>query len=411
MNKLLCFALVLCACEKTNPYYCKDNPDHNCTIDGTIAMACTSPAQCTEQGKLVCDLSLGGGTCVQCSAADHTACIGMMPVCGSDDACHPCSAHSDCGANGACLPDGSCGSDANVSWVVNPGGSDSNTCSQAMPCATITTALTKSKSFIKVTGTTKDNVTINRSVTILADASGDLAANNFGNVLTIGAAGITVEIDDLSITGGNGIGVQIPQSATVTLKRVTVAHNSNIGVNASGGGTLNVWRSTIAFNNAGGISLQGMSFDIENNFIYSNGGGIGFGGVSVYMGAASQKLDFNTITANLGPGGTSTGVQCAAVSPTPTFANDIIYGNVVVTGVPQASAGCNYAYSNMGPNDTPTGTNLDTPPQFKGTSDFHIATSSPMKNAADPNATLGNDIDGDMRPIDMRRDIGADETP
>src|SRR2546423_1055112 len=73
MKKLLCVGLVLCGCEKANPYYCKDNPDHNCTIDGSgTAMSCTSNAQCTDPNTLVCDTAQGSGACVQCTAGEHS---------------------------------------------------------------------------------------------------------------------------------------------------------------------------------------------------------------------------------------------------------------------------------------------------------------------------------------------------
>lgn len=39
----------------------------------------------------------------------------------------------------------------------------------------------------------------------------------------------------------------------------------------------------------------------------------------------------------------------------------------------------------------------------------HLKTASPVKDLADPSATLPVDIDGDTRPQGPRRDMGADE--
>src|SRR5947209_5091115 len=129
MKKLLLCALVWSGCEKANPYYCADHPDHNCTLDGTSGgMPCTSNASCTDPGTLVCDTGKSPSTCVQCTPAQMSACTGVTPACGADDTCHACAAHTDCGAGGACLPDGSCGTDQTVSWV-SPSGNESNDCS------------------------------------------------------------------------------------------------------------------------------------------------------------------------------------------------------------------------------------------------------------------------------------------
>jgi hypothetical protein len=41
--------------------------------------------------------------------------------------------------------------------------------------------------------------------------------------------------------------------------------------------------------------------------------------------------------------------------------------------------------------------------------DLHLRAASPVRNAADPAATLADDIDGDARPQGAGRDMGADE--
>jgi hypothetical protein len=40
---------------------------------------------------------------------------------------------------------------------------------------------------------------------------------------------------------------------------------------------------------------------------------------------------------------------------------------------------------------------------------YHLNAASPMKDQANPAATLANDFDGDSRPQGTARDIGADE--
>ena len=41
--------------------------------------------------------------------------------------------------------------------------------------------------------------------------------------------------------------------------------------------------------------------------------------------------------------------------------------------------------------------------------DFHLQPTSPLRDAADPAATLATDVDGEIRPQGPGRDLGADE--
>jgi hypothetical protein len=417
MNKLVLLVVVLFGCEKTNPYYCKDNLDHNCLLDGSgSGAACTSASQCTQQGLGVCDLSHSPGTCVQCTTGEHSACGAMTPVCGPDDMCHGCATHADCGTNGACLPDGSCGTDANTAWVAAaPAGSDMNACTMEAPCLTISTALSNTtKPNIKVSGMISDNPSITRNVTILADQGAKLVPKNINPLVQLVTPGVTAEIDDLTLAGGMPAAVSITANATVVLQRLDISNNGGLCIDASGGGNVSVQRSKLHNCTGGGISLASMSFDIENNFIYLNGSaGSSFGGVSVYMLGTNPQhtLQFNTITANDGMGGSSTGVACAQTFPMPTFTNNIVYNNTVSNGGMQIFGSCSFDYSDVGPNVTPpTPNSIDADPKFVA-GGYHIQTTSPAKDTADPNAVQMFDIDGDRRPINMRRDMGADETP
>ena len=111
--------------SKANPYYCPDkNPDDNCTEPDI----CEDNSSCAGPTG-VCDTQTM--TCVQCTTAMASACTGTSPICGADDSCHGCAAHTDCTASNVCLPDGSCAPETNVAYV-DPGGTDNASCTKAM---------------------------------------------------------------------------------------------------------------------------------------------------------------------------------------------------------------------------------------------------------------------------------------
>jgi hypothetical protein len=74
--------------------------------------------------------------------------------------------------------------------------------------------------------------------------------------------------------------------------------------------------------------------------------------------------------------------------------------------VSQTNCELEFNLSNMGlgGSDNITGT-----PTFVGGGDFHLTATSDGVDEADPDATLGVDVDGDTRPQGTARDIGADE--
>lgn len=433
---VVCALLIAGCAKKTNPYYCPGAPDDNCTEDaGTGPHPCTSSAQCVAPTGL-CDLQ--ANLCVQCTPAQPSACSGTSPVCGADESCRGCSSHAECPGSSVCLPDGACGIADEVAYVAPvPEGTDNMMCSMATPCTKVASALATGRRYLKLHGTTDEAVTLkNRNVTVLADPGAVLTRTSNGNLLVVDGSS-DVQIYDLAINGasGNGAGITLTSggSQSLTLNRVTMSGNNGTGGaiiaaggtltiasstlsgNAGGaitatGGAVNLRQSTINSNNAGGISLSSTSFDLENNVIARNGNpGTVFGGVLIIqLGSGAHTLEFNTIAQNGGSTGYSTGVTCQLVAQPLSFGNNIVYGN---SGTQVSGQNCAWTYSDIGPDPAAGTGNLNADPLYvdAGKGNFHVTSGSPVINQADPNATLGVDLDGNARPQGGRRDIGADE--
>jgi hypothetical protein len=288
------------------------------------------------------------------------------------------------------------------------------------PCSTISRALSTTHApFIKVSGTISDNITIARNVTILADAGATLqSASSNTPVVAIGGSGLAVEIDDLAITGGSsgsGFGVSVPSgvAAMLVLQRVTITGNSAMGISFAGG-TLTAKRCTLTANNGGGVYVTDSSYDLENNIIAANGTPTSsVGGFEVVQGAvaAPHIFDFNTVADNISTTNTTTGgvgVTCVINPAAEQFHDDIIWNNgtheLLKTG-----SDCTFTYSDIGP-DGPasSGNMLNADPMLDVS--YHIPTTSPAKDSADPTANEPVDIVGDSRPIGLHDDIGAFET-
>lgn len=416
--------------KELNPAYCKAHPaDPDCprVYQDAAQGTCTTNADCMSTTG-VCDRA-GSMMCVQCLAPDQiSACRDATPVCGTNHACRACSTHTECPLSDACLPDGSCAATDQVAYV--QAGGTGLACTKQQPCGTLDAGVKANKPYVKMaTGTVADSQTTSidgKTVTILADPGAKLGRSNAGVILEV-KNNADVKIYDLEITGGTGIAnaaISMPNGGApgLALTRVTVDGNQGLGISSAAAGMLRVSQSMFSSNGGGGISVSGGQFDITNSFIVNNGGGASaFGGIKVDaitagMASGMYRIDFNTIAQNSGPVGVDLGVSCGTVLVPVTVSNNIIYDNAV-SGVGKQVSGttsnCLTTYSDVGP-DLAMGTgNINLAPMFVDTvgGNFHLMASSPAKDAADPNATLGNDFDGDVRPQPRggRRDMGADE--
>jgi hypothetical protein len=180
---------------------------------------------------------------------------------------------------------------------------------------------------------------------------------------------------------------------------------------------LTLERSTISHNGGGGVSLTGAQFDLTNNMIVNNGGNSSaLGGVDIesITTSGTHNVAFNTVTANQGPSSVDTGVLCGNVVTVPiALDSDVIYDNIVAGGGVQfgGNANCTTSYSDVGPDGTVSGTNINADPSFANpsTGDYHLTSDSPCIDAADPAATVDIDFYGVTRPQGSGRDIGAAE--
>lgn len=409
---LLVTTLCTFGCRRQYSNYCPGALNDNClNVDAPI----DSPKVCTtdqECAPLVCDVA-ASRVCVQCTSTKTAACTGMAPVCGSNDKCRACTKHAECTSN-ACLPDGSCGTDTTVAYV-DPMGTGVS-CTQLAPCKKIADAIQTARPFVKLHGTTNEQVTLNNvNVTFLADP---------GAMLTDAANGILLKVDgtsrvtiyDLTITGASGmnnpgVSLQPGNASTVALIRTTVSSNAGGGIVASGG-TLTVSQSSFLNNSGGGISITNGVFAIVGNVFFNNGGNTSLiGGVSIgtVMNAAN-RLEFNSVVLNTAQDGTASGIHCLA--GTFTAKNNIVSNNRNPTMTMQLDGGCAHGYSIVRPGTVPIGAmNAGDDPMFvnEATGDLHLQSASPARGKADPATDLtgfaARDIDGIARVSPA--DIGA----
>jgi len=433
-------------------------PSRHRTIRGTARCVVTT----LKIGVWLCVAASAAATLQACqddqddqdlSCQDQpTACTGLTPVCGDNDTCQACAAHSECSDSQACTPDGSCAAASEVAYV-DPAGTDNALCAKDLPCTKVSKALATNKPYVKFTGTTDEAVTVDGGTrTFLADPGAKITAT--GDTILRVKNDAHLAIYDLELTGGAAGIIAFDPQVIIDLERVRLTHNGS-GIDASratfhiadstisdnlrfgivGGGivtivrstiadnlgtgifspdTLTISQSTISGNQGGGLSFGGADFDVTNNVIVGNGSLTSyFGGVELGNTGDGGRFEFNTVIDNLASASSAPGVSCDSATAPVTFSNNIIYGNRGGTHGDQVTenAGCAWTYSDIGPKAVSGTGNINATPSFVSPlqHDYHLKPDSPGKDLADPAATLDGDFDGDARPQGGRRDIGADE--
>lgn len=246
------------------------------------------------------------GQCVQCTTNESAACTGNTPVCGSDNACRGCTAHSECESD-ACLPNGSCSSEEEVAYV-NPNGGATQ-CTKSLPCATLQAAVTAKKRYIKISGKLSGSTTIkDAEVTLLGDPGAKLTGPGYG--LTVDGKS-NVAIYDLEFSDGSlGIDVR-PSTSSLSLTRCTLSdariYASGVNLNidqstifnfrADGDcavtsfGDVNITTSTIS-NNYNGVCVTSGTATVSNTTISGNAN------IGLSVGQGKLSVQQSTISGN-----------------------------------------------------------------------------------------------------------------
>ncbi|CAN5729269.1 hypothetical protein BH11MYX2_BH11MYX2_28850 [soil metagenome] len=420
---MLSFVAVLSlgACTKTSEKYCGLHPEDVEHCSGTDAgHACEVNQDCTAPGLNVCTMA---NTCAQCEGTDSDACLGTTPVCdATSNACRKCAADAEC-ASGVCSDDGSCADESMIAYVAANG--TGTTCTKVVPCADLDAAEQTTKPNIHVAGTVTEMATAEfmTGTRTISGAGATVQVMGSAAAIKIGNTGTNLTIRGLTFTSIAGANMHQPMimitasGPRLELDRVTIHHGQYTALDSQHNAIIIIHRSVFAYNAVGpALNLVAGQYDVSNSLIVLTGANDSpAGGVVLnpLVTGPMHSFAFNTIADNNSSrlGGRSFGITCSNA----TINNTIVTGNMVT------NCDGDYVLWNLGDSTaahTPHGTGVvQAEPGFANATDltspmfYRLGDASLAIDAADPAATLANDIDGDPRPANGRSDIGADERP
>jgi hypothetical protein len=485
----LCFVvfvgLVLSACTKPNPLACCVT-DEQCAVIGAeelrpcgvgqacnpptatcVAKQCDTSADCTSPDAPVCSL----GLCISgCQVDGDCADVAGKPFCAADNICVGCETNTQCPveasqcdvetrscrgcriesecASGVCIEaDGLCADDASVVHVSSIG-SDTGTCTAAVPCASLGYALQQvsgTRSVIHLVGdTTTDVSTITLTKPVVLDGTGTRFPKPSSGPTFAIPAGVSFEVTMEGVVfpaSGSATVVTVGTSKTLRLFDVVI-QNSTIqttgGTIDSRGSTLTsttldcttgtlaasenrldntlirssncqstVSRNLFANCTATAINVDGGLLSITNNvFTLSDQ----FVDLIITGGhAPGSVVAFNTIVNSSTVTGAPIAISCDATVR--VTSNILAYNS---TNPISNNTGCIAHFSLFdvpgAPDATSGNASADVTSFFTNltAADFHLSTASPARDTAEP-GLVPVDFDGIKRGTPP--DIGAFEAP
>jgi hypothetical protein len=379
-------------CSSGTECAARDGGGSACNVDAGTCVECVAKSDCHTTAKPICDPSVNA--CVGCLVS-KTDCSGLTPICDAQT-CRACKVDADCvtalGADpGVCMPDGHCAAPSEVVYAVQP---TSSSCSAAngllaTPYCTAQAAVDKAS-----TGAA--------SIVVLRGGFGNFSANattakvtvvgqNSASIDPLAGDGIDVSgtanllVRNIVITGGtspSGVAVHIGGStAALTLVSVEINGNAGSGVVVEGGATIIMDRCIVM--GAGGLAPADLkttasSFKITNCVFVNSSSGATLDSAVPAGGMAIFKN--NTLVGN------AFGLSCSG-----TFPSGLIFSS----NTNDTSPGCSPPTCCSG--------------SLMLTADYHLMSGSPCIDKLDPDAQVLDDIDGQVRPYNLKSDCGADE--
>ncbi|MDY7080301.1 MAG: right-handed parallel beta-helix repeat-containing protein [Chloroflexota bacterium] len=253
-----------------------------------------------------------------------------------------------------------------------------------------------------------------------------LDAAGQGRVVYV-VGGITPTIEGFHLRWGDvvsdGAGLYIACGATPTVRSnhiySSTAGGMGGGVYYGGNGSPLLERNTVYSNTAeigAGLYISGSSPGVWNNVVFRNTAVFSGGGLYV-AGNGSPTVWNDTIYGNVASSGPGGGIYIHAGSP--VVSNTIVVNNSATSdgGIYEGSGTPSLNYNDVWgntPNAVPAGTgNFSANPRFfsEAGDDFHLTGASPCIDKGDANTALGDDRDGNPRPMGpaLGYDVGAYE--